>query len=418
LFGLAPALQVTRPRLVETLKDGGKGAGPQRSRNRTRNLLVVFETAVAMVLLIGAGLLVRSYIRLQQVNPGFDAANVMTTRINLSRDKYNSQVKAGAFWAQLRERLSALPGAEAVGMITELPLSGQPNDLPFTVEGRPPVAPNQRFGADFRRVNQDYLRSMRIPLLRGRGFGEQEVRQSAKVVLISEALANGVFPNEEPLGKRLLFDRTPFEIIGVVGDIRHRTLEAAPFATMYLPTLDTGSMNLTIRAAGDPMSLAAAVRREARAIDPDQPLAAVRTMEQVLSESVAAPRYRTWLLGLFAAVALALSGVGIYGVISYTVAQRTHEIGVRLALGAQTADVLKLVIGQGIKLALAGALLGLGGALALTRLVSALLFGVSARDPLTFAVIALTLMVVALLACWIPARRATKVDPMVALRCE
>jgi putative ABC transport system permease protein len=418
LFGLAPALQVTRPRLVETLKDGGKGAGQSASRNRTRNLLVVFETAIAMVLLIGAGLLVRSYIRLQQVNPGFDAANVMTTRINLSIGKYNSPEKAGAFWAQLQERLSALPGVEAVGMITELPLSGQPNDAPFTVEGRPPVAPNQRFGADFRRVNQDYLRSMRIPLLRGRGFSEQEVRQSAKVVLISETLANGVFPNEEPLGKRLLFDRTPFEIIGVVGDIRHRTLEAAPFATMYLPTLATGSMNLTIRATGDPMSLAASARREARSIDPDQPLATVRTMERVLSESVAAPRYRTWLLGLFAAVALILAGVGIYGVISYTVAQRTHEIGVRLALGAQTADVLKLVVGHGIKLALAGALLGLGGALALTRLVRTMLFGVSATDPLTFAMIALILMLVALLACWIPARQATKVDPMVALRYE
>jgi putative ABC transport system permease protein len=418
LFGVAPALQATRPRLVETLKDGGKGAGQGASRNRTRNLLVVFETAVAMVLLIGAGLLVRSYIRLQQVNPGFDAANVMTTRINLSFGKYTSPEKAGAFWAKLQERLSALPGVEAVGMITELPLSGQPNDLGFTVEGRPPVRPGQEFGADFRRVNQDYLRSMRIPLLRGRGFSEQEVRQSAKVVLISETLAKGVFPNEEPLGKRLLFDRTPFEIIGVVGDIRHRTLEAAPNATMYMPTLDTGSMNLAIRATGDPMSLATAVRRETRAIDPDQPIAAVRTMEQVLSESVAAPRYRTWLLGLFAVVALILAGVGIYGVISYTVAQRTHELGVRMALGAQTADVLKLVIGQGIKLALAGALLGLGGALALTRLVKTLLFGVSATDPPTFATVATLLMLMAMLACWIPARRATRVDPLVALRYE
>ncbi|MGH9935870.1 MAG: ABC transporter permease [Blastocatellia bacterium] len=418
LFGLAPAWQATRPPLSETLKDGGKGAGRSALRNRTRSLLVVFETAIAVALLIGAGLLIRSYIRLQQVSPGFDAANVLTTRINLAYGKYNAPEKTGAFWGQLQERLAALPGVEAVGMITELPLSGQPNNWGFTIEGRPPVRPGQEFGADYRRIDQDYLRSMRIPLLRGRGFTEQEVRQSAKVILISETLANGAFPNEEPLGKRLLLDRTPFEIIGVVGDIRHRTLEAAPYATMYVPTLDTGWMNLTIRATGDPLGLAAAVRRETLAIDPDQPIAAVRTMEQVLSESVAAPRYRTWLLGLFAVVALILAGVGIYGVTSYTVAQRTREIGVRVALGAQTADVLKLVIGQGIKLTLAGVLLGLGGALALTRLVKTMLFGVSATDPLTFAVIALLLTVVTLLACWIPARRATKVDPMIALRYE
>jgi putative ABC transport system permease protein len=421
LFGLAPALQATRPRLSETLKDGGKGAGQSASRNRTRSLLVIFETAIAVVLLIGAGLLIRSYIRLQNVNPGFDAANVLTTRINLAYFKYNSPEKAATFWGQLQGRLAALPGVEAVGMVTELPLSGQPNDAPFTVEGRPPVAANQQFGADFRRVNQDYLRSMRIPVLRGRGFTEQEVRQSAKVVLISETLASGVFPNEDPLGKRLLLgmnERTPFEIIGIVGDIRHRTLESAPFATMYLPMLDTVWTNLTIRMAGDSSKLAAAVRREVLAIDRDQPVGAVRMMEQVSSESVAAPRYRTWLLGLFAAVALALSAVGIYGVISYTVAQRTHELGIRMALGAQSKDVLKLVIGQGIRLALAGMLLGLGGALALTRLVRNLLFGVSATDPLTFAVIALLLTFVALLACWIPARRATKVDPLVALHYE
>jgi putative ABC transport system permease protein len=421
LFGLAPALTATRPRFSETLKDAGKGAGQSAMRNRTRSLLVVFETAVAMILLVGAGLLIRSYIRLQQVNPGFDAANVLTTRINLANAKYNSAEKAVAFWGQLYERLAALPGVEAVGMITELPLSRQPNDTPFTVEGRPPVAPNQQFDADFRRVNQDYLRSMRIPLLRGRGFTEQEAQQNARVVLISEALANNVFPNEEPLGKRLLLGpdgQMAFEIVGVVGDIRHRGLNIEPFATMYMPALATGWTNLTIRAAGDPMSLSAAVRRETRAIDPDQPVAAIRTMEQVLSESVSEPRYRTWLLGLFAVVALILAGVGIYGVVAYTTEQRRRELGVRMALGAQSKDVLNLVIGQGIRLALAGALLGLGGALALTRLVRNLLFGVSAADPLTFAIVAILLALVALAACWIPARRATKVDPMVALRVE
>jgi putative ABC transport system permease protein len=421
LFGLAPALQAVRPRLSETLKVGGKGASQSAPRNRTRSLLIVFETAVAVVLLIGAGLLIRSYIRLQNVNPGFDAANVLTMRINLPRDKYNSSEKAGSFWGRLQESLASLPGVEAVGMITELPLSGQLNDTPFSVEGRPPVEPNQRFGSDFRRINQDYLRSMRIPLRRGRGFTAQEVRQNATVVLVSETLASAVFPNEDPLGKRLLLGitgQTPFEIIGVVGDIRHRALEAAPAATMYLPMLSTGGTNLTIRAAGDPMSLTTAARREVMAIDPDQPIAAVRTMEQALSESVSAPRYRTTLLGLFAAVALLLAAIGIYGVIAYTTAQRTHELGVRMALGAQSKDVLRLVIGQGIKLALAGVLLGLGGALALTRFVNTLLFGVNATDPLTFAGVALLLTLVALLACWIPARRATRVDPLVALHYE
>jgi putative ABC transport system permease protein len=421
LFGLAPALMATWPQLSETLKDGGKGAGQSGLRNRTRSLLVVFETAIAVTLLIGAGLLVRSYIRLQHVNPGFDAANVLTTRMNLAYAKYDSPEKAAAFWEQLHERLAALPGVEAVGMITELPLSGQPNSAFFTVEGRPPVLPGQEFDANFRRVNQDYLRSMRIPRLRGRDFTEQEARQNAKVVLISESLASEVFPNEEPLGKRLRipqYEPTSFEIVGVVGDIRHRGLDAAPYAAMYLPALSTGWINLTIRAAGDPMSLAAAVRRETRAIDPDQPIGAIRTMEQVLSESVSEPRYRTGLLGLFALVALILAGVGIYGVIAYTTAQRLREIAVRMALGAQSKDVLKLIIGQGIRLSLAGLLLGLGGALSLTRVMKTLLFGISATDPLTFAVIALLLMAVALLACWIPARRATRVDPLVTLRCE
>jgi len=418
LFGLVPALPATQPaKLSEALKEGGRAGGS--SRNRTRDLLVVFETAIAVVLLIGAGLLIRSFNRLQNVGPGFDAGNVLTLRIDLPREKYNSPEKAASFWGQLHERVAALPGVEAVGMNTELPLSGQPNDAPFTVEGRPPVQPNQQFGADFRRVNEDYLRSLRIPVKRGRNFTAQEVGQRAHVVLISEVLANGVFPDEDPLGQRLwlgLDEKTPFEIIGIVGDIRHRTLEADPFATMYLPVPSTQWTNLTIRVAGDPLSLAAAVRKEVQAIDPDQPIAALRTMEQVVAESVGAPRYRTLLLGLFALVALLLAAIGIYGVISYAVAQRTHEIGIRMALGAQPRAVHRLVIGQGIRLALVGVGAGLIGAVGLTRLLASLLFGVTATDPLTFAAVTVILTLIALLACWIPARRAARVDPMVALR--
>jgi putative ABC transport system permease protein len=421
LFGLVPALPATQSaRLSETLKEGGRSGGQGSSRNRTRNLLVVFETAIAVVLLIGAGLLIRSFVRLQNVGPGFDAENVLTARIDLSREKYNLPEKAASFWVQLHERLAALPGVEAVGMNTELPLSGQPNDTPFSVQGRP-VEPNQRFGADFRRVNQDYLRSMRIPLKRGREFTEQEVRQGANVVVISEALANGVFGDEDPLGQRLLLglnEKTPFEIIGIVGDIRHRTLEADPLAMMYLPVPSTQWTNLTIKVSGDPLSMAAAVRREVRTIDPDQPIAAIRTMEQVVAESVGTPRYRTSLLGLFAFIALLLAAIGIYGVSSYAVAQRTHEIGIRMALGAEPRDVQWLVIGRGIGLALVGVGAGLIGAFGLTRLLAGFLFGVTATDPLTFAGVAVILTGIALVACWMPARRAARVDPMVALRHE
>jgi putative ABC transport system permease protein len=418
VFGLAPALQVTQPKLSEMLKEGGRGGTQGLAANRTRKLLVVFETAAAVVLLIGAGLLIRSYMRLQNVGPGFDAANVLTLRIDLPREKYSAPEKAASFWSQLREGLSALPGVEAVGMITELPLSGQPNDAPFTVEGRPP---DQQFGADFRRVNQDYLRSMRIPQLRGRGFTEREVREDSDVVLISETLADAVFPGEDPLGQRLLLGLnkpTPFEIVGIVGDIRHRTLESAPFPTMYLPVLSTGWTNLTIRAGGDPLNLAATVRNQVLAIDRDQPVGSIKTMEQVMATSVAAPRYRTLLFGLFALVALLLAAVGIYGVISYTVAQRTHEIGIRVAMGAQSHDVHRLVIGQGLKPVLIGVVLGLICALALTRLLEGLLFGVNATDPTTFASVAVILSSIALIACYIPARRATKVDPIIALRYE
>jgi len=420
LFGVAPALQTLKVNLNETLKAEGRSGAGSIERNRTRNLLVVLETAIAVVLLVGAGLLIRSLVRLQNVHPGFEAENVLTLRLDLSEKKYKGPEKTAAFFSQLETRIAALPGVEAVGMTTELPLSGQPNDTGFTVAGRPPVRPNERYGADFRRVNRQIFQAMRIPLLRGRHFTEQEVSAGAPVLIVSESLARGVFPNEDPLGRALLFSPTdsPREIIGIVGDVSHRGLELRTFPTMYLPMHATGWKNLVIRTTTDPLSLASAVRQEIKALDPGLALASVKPLEQLVYESVAEPRYRTTLLGLFAVVALLLAAIGLYGVLAYAVTQRTHELGIRMALGARGADVLRLVVGQGIKLALIGVLLGLGAALALTRLMKTLLFEVSATDPLTFGVIALLLALVALVACWLPARRATKVDPMIALRCE
>jgi putative ABC transport system permease protein len=307
-----------------------------------------------------------------------------------------------------------------VGLVTELPLSGQLNDLPFVVEGRPPVAPGQEFGADWRRVNQNYFNALRIPLLRGRNFTEQEVRQSDKVLIVSQQLVDAVFPNEEPLGKRLItmIGEEPYEIIGVVGDVRDRSIQSQPLAAMYMPTRRPARENVVIRTQADPSILIGAVRQEVQAIDPDQPMAAVKTMNDWVDSSVAGARYRTTLLALFAALAMVLAATGIYGVMSYSVAQRTHELGVRMALGARRADVLKLVVRQGMILTVIGVALGLAGAFALTRVMATLLFGVTAKDPVTFSVVAALLIAVAFIACFVPARRATKVDPLVALRYE
>ena len=423
LFGLVPALHSLKFNLGEALKDGGRSVGDGRGRSRARGLLVVLESAVAVVLLVGAGLLIRSFILLQNVNPGFDAQNVMTLRLDLSREKYDAPQKAGLFFSQLESRLAALPGVEAVGMVSELPLSGQPNDAPYRVEGRAATNPKDLYDADARTVNQHYFQAMRIPLLGGRGFTAQEVQQSAPVAIVSAALVREVFPNENPLGKRIILDYSnqAFEIIGIAGDIRHRGLEMTPFPAAYFPSYERSFVNLTLRTKTDPLSLAAAVRQQVQALDPDQPIANLKTMAQWQTESVADSRYRTILLGLFAAVALLLAAVGLYGVMSYSVTQRTNEIGIRMALGAAPRDVLKLILRQGLTLAVSGTALGLAGAFALTKLLgslTALLYGVSAADPLTFSAIPLLLLLVAFWACYLPARRATRLDPLIALRCE
>lgn len=420
LFGIAPALRTLKLSVSDSLKEGGRGVGEGVGRNRTRGALVIIESAIAVVLLVGAGLLVRSLIRLQNVGPGFEAQNVLTMRLELPEQKYPSLEKTTQFFTTLENRVAGLPGVESVGFISELPMTGQPNDIPYRVEGRPVTSSTDGYDNDFRRVNNGYFSALRIPLLRGRNFTDQEVRDSANVIIVSDLLVKQVFPNEDPLGKRLvlaLSDRS-FEIIGVVGDVRHRALETEPSPAMYLPTFDGNWMNLVIRSKGDPTNLTSAVRREVQNIDPDQPIADVKTMNEWLRNSVSAPRYRTILLALFAVIALVLASTGIYGVMSYSVTQRTHEIGVRMALGARRFDVLKLVVRQGMVLVAIGVATGLMLAFGLTRVLASVLFNITPSDPLTFSTVAVALPLVALLACYIPARRATRVDPLIALRYE
>src|SRR5262245_54885447 len=421
VFGLAPALQSSCPDLNETLKEGGKGGGSSSRLGRARNALIVIEVAMALVLLVGAGLLIKSFRRLQEVDPGFDPRNLLTMRLFLPQSKYAEPQQRQAFFEQVLRRIESLPGVQAVGTSTWIPTLGG-GDTYFTIEGRPFPDPNRKVTAFNPMVSHDYLRAMKIPLIKGRHFTEQETKEEkSKTVIINEAFARAYFANDEPLGKRLIIDMgEPWtcEIIGVAGDTTQFAFDVSAFPVMYLPSIRTGVAAVVVRASGNPMALTASVRAAVREVDRDQPIANIRSMDQILSTMTGDARFRTLLLGVFAAVALLLSAIGIYGVIAYSVAQRTREIGIRIALGAQGRNVLGLVIGQGMKLALIGVGVGIAGAWAMTRVLSNLLFNVSATDPLTFIGVSALLALVALLACYVPARRAMKVDPMVALRVE
>ncbi len=427
IFGLAPALQSSRADLNESLKEGARAGTESHGRKRLRGLLVVAEVALTLALLVGAGLLLKSFLRLQEVNPGFQPDHLLTAQISLPPARYAEDQKIIAFHQELINRLKSLPGVKAVGISMSLP----PNQLqirnPFGIEGRPLATGQTRPLAEEMTISPDYFTALGVPLLRGRFFTDADKAGAPPVLIINEAMARRFFPNEDPVGKRLQtgdpYPNAPWEtIVGVVGNVKYTGLEAEETPTMYAPytTPDwvswSRSMYLVVRTTGEPLGLSSALRQQVRALDQDLPVVKLKTMEQVIHESVTGPRFRASLLGLFAAVALLLAAIGIYGVISYAVTERTHEIGIRMALGAHIGDVLRLVIGQGMKLALSGVAIGLVASFALTRLMKTLLFEVSATDPLTFAVIAVLLTGVALLACWIPARRATKVDPMIALR--
>jgi len=424
LFGLIPALEASRFDLNESLKEGGKGNMVSTRSGRARRVFVVAEVALALVLLLGAGLMIKSFMRQQAVDPGFDAENLLTMQLRLTPAKYREPNQRIAFFREAVARIEALPGVRSVGTVSFLPIASLGAATDFTIEGQPAPAAGDAPVTEVRVTDENFFRTMNIPVSAGRTFTEQEATGERQVVVISQDLARQYFPGEDPIGKRITVEMTdkpvPTEIIGVVGDIKHQSLdtETRPMVYWPHPQLPYSSMTLVIRTAGEPLSLAAAAQREIRQMDKDQPVSDVRTMKAWLGESIARSRFGATLLGVFATVALTLAAVGIYGVMSYAVAQRKHEIGVRMALGARAADIFKLVIGQGMILTLIGIGVGLLGAFALTRVIASLLYGVSANDPLTFGLITLLLAGVALLACYIPARRATKVDPMIALRYE
>jgi putative ABC transport system permease protein len=421
VFGLAPAWRASRGGPAEALKAGAPGAGGAAAGGRLRAALVVTEIALAFVLLAGAGLLTRSLVRLLNADPGFDRSNVLTVPFTLPSQRYGApEVKR--FQRELLARVSALPGVRAASVSNSLPgLGTWQNDI--AIEGGASINPGEELNVDWSIVSEGYFEVMRVPVLRGRTFTESEAREGSPVVLVDENLARRFWPGGEAVGKRIKYDSpTPHEIIGVVGNVRDFGREAEGRIRIYTPL---GRMNLargtrlSVRVeGGSAEGLAPAVAREIHEMDRDLPAEGAETLGQIFAREAAPRRFNATLLGLLAGLALALAGVGIYGVVSYTVAQRTQELGVRVALGAQRGDLLRLVLGRGLKLILPGVAAGLLAALALTRVMSSLLYGVSAYDPLTFSLVASLLAAVALLACLVPARRATKVDPMVALRYE
>ncbi|MEA2205272.1 MAG: hypothetical protein QOE77_2048 [Blastocatellia bacterium] len=425
VFGLVPALHSSKTELTESLKEGGRGSGDGARRNRIRGLLVVSELAIAFVLLVGSGLLIQSFWRLYQVSPGFEPQNLLTMVVSIPEVKYPTE-RQEHFFGELLTRVRSLPGVQSASAVTPLPLSGDMYRISFETEGRP-VAKGDLPSSDFFVIDDNYFKTLGVSILKGRDFNERDTEKATPVIIVNETFARKFFPNEDPVGKRIkpgisVDDEKPAmrEIVGVVSTVRNRNLSSDLRPGYFVPStqIPFNQMTLVVRTTTDPHTLITAVQNEVRAMDQELPVFNVKTMEEYISATVAAPRFNTTLLVIFASVALVLTIVGLYGVMSYSVAQRTNEIGIRMALGAQTRDVLRLIVSQGFKLVLLGLALGMVGAFALMRVLASLLFGVSARDPYTFGAVALVLASVALLACYIPARRASRVDPLRALHYE
>ena len=436
-FGLVPALHAARHDVHETLKDGTRTSADGGARGGVRRALVVSEVALSLVLLIAAGLLINSFARVQEVDPGFNPDRVLTARLALAQSTYTLE-KGQRFMSDLFARLAAAPGVEAAAAINAVPFSGRGGDRSFFIEGRPVRPGDPSPDEQVRLVTAGYFSAMQIPMVRGREFTDRDVDAAQHVAVVNEAFARKYWPavsgaerpapNESAIGKRVQFQQQTanrYEIVGIAGNVRHRALDVAEKPELYVPLFQPlfagfrmPPMDLVVRTASDPTLFAPLLRDTVTALDRNQPLSEIRTMEQRIGQSLASRRFNMLLLGLFAALALLLAAVGIYGVVACSVTERTHEIGVRLALGAQPRDVLAMLVGQGMTLAAVGAGIGIVGAIALTRVMAGLLFGVSATDPVTFAVITGVLAVVALIACYVPARRATSVNPVTALRNE
>jgi len=423
VFGLAPAIQIRRVDLNEAMKEGIKGSSASGAGSRFRSALVVAEVALSLVLVIGAGLLIRSFGRLLSIDPGFDPDRVVAMSLPVSPGKYPGPEQKAMFFKQVIERVKGLPGVEGAAATTLLPISEADIVFSFNVKGRPEAMPGDEPRARFQTVTSGYFEVMRMGLLRGRDFTERDTLSSGQVAIINQALARSYFPDEEPIGSWLtdIEGQPPREIVGVVGDVHQRGLDSEVVPVMYVPNSqsDVGQMNLIVRSVSEsPSDIVPAVRQVIREVNPGQLIYNTRTLDEMIGKTVAPRRFNMLLLAIFAFIALVMAATGIFGVMSFAVAQRTREIGIRLAMGAQRRDILRLVVGQGMLLALVGIGAGLTASVGLTRLISSLLFGVSASDPLTFLGVAALLVAVMLFACYLPARRAAKVDPMVALRYE
>ncbi len=422
LFGLLPALRFSRPDLNEALKAGGRSAGAGPGSSRLRGTLVVAQVALALVLLVGAGLMVRSFMNLTGVDPGFDGNNVLTLEYRVPRNKYPEPQQQWRFHEQAVAAVQALPGVESVASVGAIPHGGNVAEASFTLPDRAAPPAGQEPRAQSNRADTNYFRTMKIPLVQGRVFSPQDKSDAPLVIVINQTMARRYWPNANPLGKQVHLPdfAVTASVVGVVGDVRHDSLDEAAQPQVYLPYAQHPHIfaSMVVRTTGDPQSFANAVRGAIWSVDKDQPVWKVCTLDSLLQRSLGYQRFLLQLLGGFAALALLLAAVGIYGVLAYAVSQQTREFGIRMALGAQASDIFRLILGQGLKLTLGGVAIGLLGALGLTRLMNSLLFNVSATDPLTFLMIVFLLMIVVLFACWIPARRATKVDPMIALRCE
>jgi putative ABC transport system permease protein len=423
IFGAIPALHTSRLDLNDTLKEGGRGMiGVQ---GYSRNLLVVTEIALSLVLLVGAGLMIQSFLRLQRVDVGLDAKNVLTMSLQLPQTKYREADQRTAFFKKLLERIQSLPGVQGASTTATLPLSGGGWGRSVTVEGYPVLSVGQAPMIQHTVVTPGYFRVMGIRMLSGRDFTDADNKDAPKVTIVDERFAREYWPNDNPIGKRIRFgppeDNEPWHtIIGVVGAVRHQRMQEDTRKSVYLPhqQIPVNGSRLVTRTSTEPKDLVSAIRREITQLDSDLPVSTVATMEEVIAESIWQPRLYATLFGVFAGGALILALIGIYGVMAFLVQTRTHEIGVRMALGATARDVFKLIVGRGMKLTAIGVLLGIGGAVALTRLMHGLLFNTSATDPMTFLLLSLMLALAAFFACYIPARRASKVDPLVALRYE